>query len=49
METGGQCVMMDGAQSMLMWLVVSLDILALVCKKEQSMLIMFNLTAIFSF
>ena len=46
METGGQCVMITGLQSMLMWLVVSLGTLALVCKKEQSLFTMFNLTAI---
>ena len=32
METGGLCVMMDGLQSMPMWLVDSLAILVQVCK-----------------
>ena len=34
METGGQYVMMSGLQWMLMWLVDSLDTLALVCKEN---------------
>ena len=42
METGGQCVMITGPLWMLMWLVDSLDTLALVCKEEQSMFVMLN-------
>ena len=35
METGGQCVMMNGLQWMLMWLVDSLATQALVIKKQR--------------
>ena len=36
METGGQCVMITGPQWIQMWLVDSLDTLALVCKEQSS-------------
>ena len=39
METGAQCVMMDGTQQMPTWLVDSLATLALVCKEEQSLFV----------
>ena len=34
METGGQCAMITGPLLIQMWLVDSLDTLALVCKKS---------------